>query len=375
MGGDGPILLELKQLTEILGISECVRFVGSIPWNEVPEFLAASDIFILPSVRDKSGNLDGLPTVLLEAMGCGLAIIASDIGGVSLAIHNQTNGLLVNPGSVEDLVQSLCTLLGNHELIKKLGIAARQTIVEDLNWDNVVHEIEQILVLSISNKGFQHRMGSVYRCEMLQNVGLISSKDDRVLDIGCYDGLLLSKTNANLRVGVDLFPLPGLSNVSFVIADATRLPFKFRSFDKIYALDIIEHIEDDSSFSHSVTKLVADGGKMILTTPSDQIRLFPPFLTKWISKKWGHIFRLGYSHKRLNELFGDDLSIQIRPWNAPGYRLFYSALRALQRIFPRYIEKFVRLICRWDYRWQIGNHGFVIMSATRPGNSPSNRSE
>jgi hypothetical protein len=260
-------------------------------------------------------------------------------------------------------------------LVKKIGNAARQTIVENLNWDNVVCEIERIIMSSISNKGFHHRMGSVYRYEMLQNTGLIASKDDKVLDIGCYDGLLLSKTNANLRVGVDLLPNPGLSNISFVIADANNLPFKLRSFDKIYALDIIEHIDDDRSFSHSVTNLVADDGKMILTTPSDQIRLYPPFLTRWISRKWGHIYRLGYSHKKLNELFGENLHLQIQSWNAPGYRLFYPALRALQKIFPRYSEKFVRLICRWDYRWQVGNHGFIIMLATRPGNSPSNRSE
>ncbi len=52
-----------------------VSFVGRIPWNCVQEFLASADIFVLPSIRDKNGAMDGLPTVLLEAMSCGTPVL------------------------------------------------------------------------------------------------------------------------------------------------------------------------------------------------------------------------------------------------------------------------------------------------------------
>jgi glycosyltransferase involved in cell wall biosynthesis len=143
IGGDGPLLVELHDLAKAIGISESVQFIGRVPWNEVSAILAAGNIFVLPSVRDVAGNLDGLPTVLLEAMGCGSAIIASDIGGVSLAIRNHENGLLVNPGSVDELTQALLKLVNDLAYREILGEAARKTVVDELNWENVVRRIEK----------------------------------------------------------------------------------------------------------------------------------------------------------------------------------------------------------------------------------------
>jgi glycosyltransferase involved in cell wall biosynthesis len=148
IGGEGPILAELKELAASLYVTNIVQFVGRIPWNEVPEFLASADIFVLPSIRDASGNLDGLPTVLLEAMGCGVGIIASDIGGVSLAVHDQVNGLLVTPGDVNELVTAIITLINDRPLCNRLGVEARKTIENELNWDNICLRIVNILEFS-----------------------------------------------------------------------------------------------------------------------------------------------------------------------------------------------------------------------------------
>ena len=65
------------------------------------------DLFILPSIKDSSGNMDGLPTVLLEAMATSLPIVASDIGGVDLVISNEVNGLLVKSGDIDLLAEKI----------------------------------------------------------------------------------------------------------------------------------------------------------------------------------------------------------------------------------------------------------------------------
>ncbi|MGE5124584.1 MAG: glycosyltransferase [Acidobacteriaceae bacterium] len=144
IGGDGPILPELKELAVSSNISDAVHFSGRVPWNDVPDLLAATDIFVLPSIRDESGNLDGLPTVLLEAMGCGCAVIASNIGGVPLVIRDHENGLLFSPGSQQELTKALEILIDRPALRKQLGYAARTSVVDSYNWTKVAQQLENL---------------------------------------------------------------------------------------------------------------------------------------------------------------------------------------------------------------------------------------
>lgn len=151
IGGSGPLEDSLKQHAEDLNIQDIVLFPGRIPWDEVPEFLAASDIFVLPSRRDKAGNLDGLPTVLLEAMACGLPCVASDIGGVSLVIDNEKNGFLVSLNNTNMFQNILSELINNEKKRKLISQVTRNSIIEKHNWSSVGQRLEKILNSSIAN--------------------------------------------------------------------------------------------------------------------------------------------------------------------------------------------------------------------------------
>ena len=144
IGGSGPLEDELKEKAARMNLSEFVSFPGRIPWDEVPKYLAASDIFVLPSQRDEAGNLDGLPTVLLEAMACSLPCVASDVGGVSLVIDQAKNGILVSPNSSSELIEGLQSLIEDKDLRDKFSVAARNSVVERFNWDNVGKKFETI---------------------------------------------------------------------------------------------------------------------------------------------------------------------------------------------------------------------------------------
>ena len=150
IGGSGPIENELKEKAAQMKLSEIISFPGRIPWNEVPKFLAASDIFVLPSQRDEAGNLDGLPTVLLEAMACGLPCVASDVGGVSLVINNE-NGFLVHPSDIDQLLSRILVLIQNGTLRQEMSIAARESILLKYNWENVAKNFEKIMSEIINN--------------------------------------------------------------------------------------------------------------------------------------------------------------------------------------------------------------------------------
>ena len=145
LGGDGPLRESLARQAAGLGVEGHVTFAGRVPWDCVPELLAAADIFVLPSVRDENGNVDGLPTVLLEAMSSGAAVVASDIGGVGLVVEHGRTGLRVPPGDVEALANAILSLAGDPQRSRALGQAARQAVVEHFNWENVARQIAGLL--------------------------------------------------------------------------------------------------------------------------------------------------------------------------------------------------------------------------------------
>jgi len=149
IGGSGPLDKELNDQVKKLNLINIVSFPGQIPWYEVPEFLASSDIFVLPSQRDEYGNLDGLPTVLLEAMACGLPCVANDIGGVNLVIKHEKNGLLIDPYSKTQMIENLSTLILDPPLRAKLGAKARLSVLHKYNWGNVCIIFENIYQTSI----------------------------------------------------------------------------------------------------------------------------------------------------------------------------------------------------------------------------------
>jgi hypothetical protein len=111
--------------------------------------------------------------------------------------------------------------------------------------------------------------------------------------------------------------------------------------------------------------VIQPGGKLILTTPSADIRLNPPFLTEWISRKWGHIYRLGYTREQLQTFFEAGLQVNVETWNASLYRFLYPFLRVLSIAFPGIVRQWVRVVARWDFRHLEGTKGFLFLEGLK----------
>lgn len=139
VGGDGPERPRLEQLAIRLGVRESLRFLGTVSWRDVPRYLHASDVFVVPSVEDESGNLDGLPTTILEAMAAAKPVVASAVGGIPLVIENDRTGVLVPQRDPQALADALRKLLLDETLRTRLGAEARKRVQVELNWDQVAH--------------------------------------------------------------------------------------------------------------------------------------------------------------------------------------------------------------------------------------------
>ncbi|MCB0105166.1 MAG: glycosyltransferase [Caldilineaceae bacterium] len=124
--GDGPERSRLAQLREALGITDKVHLRSGITHEELPAAYHAAHVVVVPSVIDRSGDRDGLPNVLLEAMAAGRPVVASDVSAIGSAVVSGENGLLVQPGDVAALAAALARLARQPELGRDLGRRARQ---------------------------------------------------------------------------------------------------------------------------------------------------------------------------------------------------------------------------------------------------------
>ena len=135
MAGEGDRREEWQQATERW--SDRVHFPGAVLRDTLPDLYRAADLFVLPAVHDSKGNVDGLPNVILEAMASGLAVVASAISGIPLAVEHGVTGRLVAEGDVDDLGEALLRVLGEPDRMRSMGVSGRLKAEEALTWDAV----------------------------------------------------------------------------------------------------------------------------------------------------------------------------------------------------------------------------------------------
>ena len=126
--GDGPERERLATLIAAAGLDDRVRLCPGLTHAELPAAYAGADIVAVPSVVDQTGDRDGLPNVLLEAMASARPVVASDAGAISSAITSGDTGLLVPPGDPAALAEALKTLTARPALRRRLGQRGRQRV-------------------------------------------------------------------------------------------------------------------------------------------------------------------------------------------------------------------------------------------------------
>jgi glycosyltransferase involved in cell wall biosynthesis len=122
MVGDGPLRPEVEALAQELGLAERLILTGLR--QDVPELLAAFDVFVLSSLWE------GLPRVLPQAMATGLPVVATAIDGSAEVIEHGVNGLLTPPGDPPALAQAVLQLLQDRSLAQRMGEAGRARAAE-----------------------------------------------------------------------------------------------------------------------------------------------------------------------------------------------------------------------------------------------------
>ena len=144
--GDGPLRRELEEAVRLSGAADRIRVLGACPHDEVERLLADCDIFLQHSRRDPTtGDEEGLPVAVLEAMSYGLAIVTTRHGGIPEAIEDGETGLLVDEGDYAAMASRIFELVRSPELRRDLGERARLRHAAAFSWEHERTQLGRLL--------------------------------------------------------------------------------------------------------------------------------------------------------------------------------------------------------------------------------------
>lgn len=147
--GDGPLRSDLERYAGHLGVGAQVTFTGHLPQHEVWEQLAWADVLLHTGVIAASGDRDGLPNVIPEAMSAGVLVVSSSAAATTEAVTQGITGLLARVDLTDDWVSALMRLAADDDLAEKLRRGARLWVEENFdahkNARRLLEEFERII--------------------------------------------------------------------------------------------------------------------------------------------------------------------------------------------------------------------------------------
>src|SRR6266508_478840 len=127
-------------------LEETVRLVGGRQRDEVVRMLSQADVVALPSIRTKSGKMEGIPVALMEPLACGVPVVSTRISGIPELVEDGNTGLLVPPKDAVALADALQRLANDPELGRRLGLAGREKVLREFDLSNNTARLAQLII-------------------------------------------------------------------------------------------------------------------------------------------------------------------------------------------------------------------------------------
>ena len=146
IAGFGPDAEQLKAQVQVLGLQNAVRFLGAVKQAELPDLYWRAALFIAPFVKTASGDQEGLPVALMEAVACGCPVVAGDVAGIEDLLGEEKSGICVDVRNVAALAEKICD-----ELARPMEAQARvhrvlATATQHVDWRRVSECYAQLLM-------------------------------------------------------------------------------------------------------------------------------------------------------------------------------------------------------------------------------------
>lgn len=152
--GDGELKKELQSLAEQTGIAQQTTFWGRMPNDQLPDFYAAADLFVGPSVVAASGDTEGQGVVFLEAMAAGLCVLATKAGGIGEVVEDGRTGVLVEPRNPRQLADAMAQLLIDERRRSALAANALEKVKNTYSWPKVAMQFDDLYHSVLANRRY-----------------------------------------------------------------------------------------------------------------------------------------------------------------------------------------------------------------------------
>jgi glycosyltransferase involved in cell wall biosynthesis len=146
IAGFGPEETTLKQQVRGLDLERSVNFIGAVEQNALPDLYRRAAVFVAPFIRDASGNQEGLPVTLMEAIGCGCPVVVGEVAGIRDLLNDAASDVCVNPMDSQALAAAICTALDNPLQALARAQSIRQYAFAKVDWQPIAHSYAHILL-------------------------------------------------------------------------------------------------------------------------------------------------------------------------------------------------------------------------------------
>ncbi|MDI6759771.1 MAG: glycosyltransferase [Candidatus Brocadiaceae bacterium] len=306
--GEGPLRQEIEKDVERLGIKENVLMCGFR--RDVAEILSIAEFYVHPTITEALG------IAILEAMVMGKAVVASRVDGIPEVVVEGETGLLFPPQDTEATSRAIIELLQSPSRAREMGKKGRPRALNYFSAERSARELEKIyeqfIVAKIlpreghqdeeSQKLLSHGIKELFNCSAKGRDSTLASNPfwayedkvrqravfellrpapgERILEVGCGSGrdMILFSSKGARYVGLDYgYGIVGIAKERLVkekgmgtltVADATKLPFKNCSFDKVSCSEVLEHIPEYTKALKEINRVLKPGGKATFTVPN-----------------------------------------------------------------------------------------------------------
>jgi colanic acid/amylovoran biosynthesis glycosyltransferase len=145
MAGDGPLLSVCKSLSKALKISN-VEFTGSLNHEQVVSLYKQTMVYVQHSIVAESGDREGTPVVVMEAMSAGIPVVCTRHEGINDIVEEGINGLLVDEQDVIGMANMICNLLDSADLRTEISNAAKQSMTSIKTTSLLTNKLKSLTV-------------------------------------------------------------------------------------------------------------------------------------------------------------------------------------------------------------------------------------